>query len=84
MRRMLLAKPEHDREVIEAWGLKIDSEKAIGSNKTQAELLDEVADEHPEWFAINGFGDPDKVVEELSKDIKILKIKPKDEDEQNP
>jgi hypothetical protein len=74
MRRALLAKAEFDAQVIELWGQKI---KASGKNdgQTQADCLDAVADEHPEWFEADGWCDPDLLVGNLREEgIKILDI----------
>lgn len=84
MRRMLLFNPKFEKEAIEAWGIKVDAERAIVGSKSDGELLDEVADEHPEWFILDRYDEPENIIKQMcDPGSKILIIEPKDEDEQN-
>ena len=87
MRRALMINDKYFSQVIELWGKKLE----LAGNKkpeTQARTLDECADEHPEWFSLDGaIEDPDLLAGNLREEgIKVLNLNEvlrKKEDKQN-
>lgn len=75
MRRALMINDKYYQQVLELWGKKLE----LAGNKkpeTQAKTLDECADEHPEWFCLDGaIEDPDLLAGNLREEgLKVLNL----------